>query len=131
MKKKTDDELPVVQFPKQFWFFRPPLWGCWRKWSRPITFGADEYGQHTLSIGIPGIIAIGFPYKMCGPGCPDYDDPEMGLQDLHCAFPGCPYLGMYSVPYEPTFCITHHESFWKEYVDERRAEITEGSSGTD
>jgi hypothetical protein len=125
--KKENNELPVVDFPKQFWFYRPALWGLWRKFSRPITLGSDEFGRHVFHIGIPGLVGIAIPYKWCGPGCPDYDDDNIAFKDWRCSFPGCPAFCMGGRTDETHWCLVHDERFWRGWIDERRKEIAEGN----
>lgn len=80
--------------PPPFWFYWSPGRWYW-SWSwAPIHKGSDEWGRHTLCIGLPLIGGIVIPTKWC-----DCED----TAEFRCTWPGCPALSI--TPDEP--CPIH------------------------
>lgn len=95
---------PSGMFPKSLWV----SW-FWRTW-KPIMFGGDEFGRHTLCIGVPLIGPyLVIPYKNC-----DLSGDCADMSEFQCSFPGCPYTSIVSTKDEPGYCMTHDTEFWTE-----------------
>lgn len=66
---------------------------CWPKWlwftkgnrGLPMWRGSDEWGRHTLVVGIPWLWSVVISYKWC-------DDADM--DEFRCTFPGCQALAV-------------------------------------
>lgn len=89
-------------FPKPFW-----LWwfGPWK----PVMRGSDEFGRHTICIGIPWLVHLVIPWRIC-PVTGDCAD----MAEFRCVFPCCPYMAVGT----GGTCMTHDEEFWQEIDDE-------------
>jgi len=98
-------EIRKGLFPRRVWLSDPRC----RTWGRlPFGKGSDEWGRHTVYLHIPWVIYVVVAYRWCA--CED-------MEMFACEFPGCPARGCYSVPYEPTYCMTHHERFYRDWLD--------------
>lgn len=86
------NDIERQMFPSTFWFTRFSSW-------KPIWKGSDEWGRHTICIGIPFLLHVVIPTKPC-----DCED----MAEFACTFPGCPYTGFTTDDY----CMTHHAEMW-------------------
>lgn len=92
--KRLDIEHQM--FPAAFWVSRFSSW-------KPVFKGSDEWGRHTICVGIPFLLHVIVPTKPC-----DCDD----MAEFRCTFPGCPYMGIVA----NSTCQTHDREFWRDEV---------------
>ena len=105
--KATESEMFPRSWPWLSW--RATTWpGSGLRHLSPIGRGSDEWGRHTVTVGIPYVLLVVIPTKPCD--CAD-------MAEFACVFPGCPYQAM--SPDE--HCVTHDRELWFDEIAERES----------